>query len=178
LYKDRLKWRIRLDKLLCTLLPSGNCVFKLGAEWMYVHCTSAVTPRDPSPYTEIDGVPLLVLMQWKVVGCRRKVACVLWIFEKLECWSIFDVYWNNLSNGYVNMWGNECFRILSIDICDLCNWPRYRSYGFFVTIRTVVWLAKGLVVVSHALVCGLEVSWNIIYLVISVNWNRYAYAEV
>lgn len=171
---------LRLGKLLCTYLPSGNCgVFKFGAEWMYVHCMSAVIPRDPSPYTEIDGVPLPVLMQGRVVGCRRKVVCVLWIFEKLECWSVFDVYWNNISNGYVNMWGNECFRILSIDIFYLCDWPRCRSYGFFVTIRTVVFvLTKGLFVVSHVLVCGLEVSWDVIYLVISVNWNGYAYLDV
>jgi len=63
------------------------------------------------------------------------------------------------------------FQDFSIDIFDLCNWPRCRSYGFFVTIRTVVCiLAKGLFVVSHVLVCGLEVYWNVIYLVISVNW--------
>lgn len=139
---------------------------------MHVHCMSAVIPRDPSPYTEIDWVPLAVLMPWKVSGRTRKVSCFLWIFEKLECWSVFDVYWNNISNGYVNMWGNECLRILTIDIFVLCNWPRCRSYGFFVTICTVVCiLAKGLFVVSHALLCGLEVSWNMIYLVISVNWK-------
>lgn len=103
---------------------------------------SAVIPRDPSPYTEIDVVPLPVLMPWKVSGCRWKVPCLLWIFEKLECWSVFDVYWSNISNGYVNMWGNESFRILSIDIFVLCNWPRCRSYGFFVTIRTVVCILR------------------------------------
>lgn len=161
-----------MDQLF-SLMLSGYCgIFKFGASCIYVHCMSAVTPRDPSPYTEIDGVPLPVSMQWKVSGCMRKVACVLWIFKKLECWSVFDVYWNNTSIGYVNMWGNECFRILSIDIFLLCNWPRWRSYGFFVTIRTVVYiLAKGLFIVSHALVCGLEVPWSIICLVISGNWK-------